>query len=44
MSKDTPKEVICPLCLCHYIEGHNHICPPWMKFLVSYNKKKNKIC
>ena len=38
---DEHGNIVCPDCMAHYTKGYNHICPPWLKYLVGLNKKKN---
>lgn len=33
----------CEDCLAYYPPGYNHVCPPWLKFLVSKYKKTGNI-
>lgn len=36
------KELKCEDCLAHYpANGYTHVCPPLLKFLVTFQKKKN---
>lgn len=32
----------CNDCLAHYSEGYNHICPPWLKALVTFKTALRK--
>jgi hypothetical protein len=40
LDKQKKKEKICEDCMAHYPEGYNHVCPPWLKILVTNYKKK----
>lgn len=32
----------CTDCLAHYSEGFNHVCPPWLKMMVTAYNEKNR--
>jgi hypothetical protein len=33
-------EIVCQDCMAHFREGYKHVCPPWLKVLVTRKKEE----
>lgn len=42
MTETKPKEIVCPECNAHYLEGYKHRCPQWMVMLKKRFKPNEK--